>query len=48
MRRTAFECAFQNVQIKPGQRLSPLHRLIMRSLERREKHRQERRTNKGR
>jgi hypothetical protein len=48
MRQSAFERAFAGVQIKRGEQLTPLHRRVMRSLERRAKFRQQRRTNKGR
>jgi hypothetical protein len=48
MGRTAFECAFSAIQVRPGQRLTPLHRTIMRALERREQYRKDRKSNKGR
>ena len=46
MKRTSMESAFQAVQIKPGARLTPLHRTVMRSMERREKFRRHRKTNR--
>ena len=48
MRRALLESAFQSIQVKPGQPLTPLHRQLLRVLERREKYKQERRNNKGR
>ena len=48
MRRTSMEKAFADVKIVPGQRLTPLHKQLVRSMERREKFRQHRKTNKAR
>jgi hypothetical protein len=44
MRKTTFQAAVEAVQVKPGERLSPLHRKLMRSLERREKDQRDRRS----
>jgi hypothetical protein len=46
MRRTTMESAFQDVKITPGQRLTPLHRKLERSMERREKFRRQRKSNR--
>lgn len=46
MKRTSMESAFQSIAIKPGEKLSPLHRKVMRSMERREKFRRQRKTNR--
>jgi CHASE3 domain sensor protein len=48
MRRTSMESAFQAIQIKPGEKLSSLHRRVMRSMEQREKFRKQRKTDKAR
>lgn len=47
-RNRAMEQAFLNVQVKPGAKLTRTHKQILRVAERREKFRQQRRTNKGR
>jgi hypothetical protein len=42
------EKAFQAIEVQPGEKLTPLHKKILRSMERREHYRKQRRKNKGR
>jgi hypothetical protein len=44
----AMKDAFTRVPIAPGQRLTPLHRTILRVMERQEKYRQQRKQTKAR